>query len=272
MNNLPNSYGTDVLTSPQLDWLAKRLPEPAEYTGRPAYSNTVLLPGILKLLRAGCRWRDLDIPGFPSGVTHWRRLRFWEQKSRLSRLWRVILSALFHSGLIDLSRTALDGTLVSSYSFHQKTGYSGKHHRTGTKVSCLTDAQGIPLACVLASGNRHDAPLALPTINRLKIGQRTRPMMILADKGYDGADLRRTLRHRGIRTNIPTRQFQRRRKRGRPPRYDQTLGKQRFVVERTNSWFKSFRRIHFRYDVTIASFRAFVLLAYLVIGVRKLIG
>lgn len=212
------------------------------------------------------------MPGFPSGVTHWRRLRFWEQKSRLFRLWRVTLSALFHSGLIDLSRTALDGTLVSSYSFHQQTGYSGKHHQTGTKVSCLTDARGIPLVCVLASGNRHDAPLALPTVNCLNVGQRTRPGMILADKGYDGADLRRALRHRGIKTNIPERQFQRRRKRGRPPFYDRTLGKQRFIVERTNSWFKSFRRIHFRYDVTIASFRAFVLLAYIVIGVRKLIG
>jgi hypothetical protein len=43
------------------------------------------------------------------------------------------------------------------------------------------------------------------------------------------------------------------------------------VVERINAWLESFRRIRFRYDYTIVSFRAFVLLAYLVIGVRRLI-
>lgn len=214
----------------------------------------------------------MDMPGFPSGVTHWRRLRYWEQKSCLFRLWRMTLSALFRSGLVDLSSTALDGTLVSSFSFRQQTGYSGKHHRTGTKISCLTDANGILLSFMTAPGNRHDAALARQTISRLKVGQRTRPGMILADKGYDNTDLRRTLRHRGIRTNIPKRQFQRRRKKGRPPIYDQQLGKHRFVVERSNAWFKSFRRIHFRYDYTIVSFRALVLLACLVIGVRRLIG
>lgn len=212
------------------------------------------------------------MPGFPSGVTHWRRLQFWERKSHLWILWRLTLSTLFRLGLIDLSRSVLDGTLVSSFSFHQKTGYSGKHHRTGTKISCLTDAHGLPLSIVLASGNRHDLPLALPTLMHLKVGNRTRPDILLADKGFDSTTFRHVLRIRGIRTNIPERQFQRRRKRGRPPAYDQELGKHRFVVERTNAWFKSFRRIHFRYDYTIASFRAFVLLACLVIGVRKLIG
>lgn len=211
------------------------------------------------------------MPGFPSGVTHWRRLRYWERKSKLWILWRITLSTLFRVGLIDLSRAVLDGTLISSFSFKEKTGYSGKHHRTGTKLSCLTDAQGLPLSILFASGNRHDAPLALPTIRRLKVGQHTRPGIILADKGYDGADLRRTLLHRGIRTNIPERQFQRRRKRGRPPAYDRTLGKQRYVVERTNGWLKSFRRLRFRYDYTMASFRGLVLLACLVIGVRKLV-
>jgi len=39
------------------------------------YSNLDLLPGILRVLRSGCRWRDPDHPGSPSGVAHWHRLR-----------------------------------------------------------------------------------------------------------------------------------------------------------------------------------------------------
>ena len=173
--------------------------------------------------------------------------------------------------MIDLSRAVLDGTLIPSFSFRDKTGYSGKHHRTGTKASTLTDAQGFPLSLVLAPGERHDAPLALPTINRLRVGQRTRPDLLLADKGYDSVTIRRALRRRGIKTNIPERQFQHRRKRGRPPQYGRDIGKQRYVGERTNAWLKSYRRVHFRYDVTLVSFRAFLLLACVVICVRKLV-
>ena len=70
----------DVLSPRQLAFLADRLPElPRARTGRPAYSNRDLLPGILRVLRSGCRWRDLDRSGSPSGVTHWRRLRYWHK-------------------------------------------------------------------------------------------------------------------------------------------------------------------------------------------------
>jgi hypothetical protein len=56
VNILPNSHFTDVLNQKQLKWLADRLPEPSSHT-KPAYPNIVLLPGILKLLRGGCRRR-----------------------------------------------------------------------------------------------------------------------------------------------------------------------------------------------------------------------
>ena len=130
------------------------------------------------------------------------------------------------------------------------------------------------MAFQLASGNSHDQYLALPTVESLdsfKFGRLNRPKRLLADKGYDGRDLRRALRAKRIRANIPERQFKKRRKRGRPPKYDKVLGKQRFVVERTNAWLKSFRRIHFRYDRSLVSFKAFVLLSCVVICLRRLV-
>lgn len=75
---MPAILSTDVLTSRQLAFIAERLPEPPQApTGRPHYSNQDLLPGILRVLRSGCRWRDLNRPGFQSAVTHWRRFRYW---------------------------------------------------------------------------------------------------------------------------------------------------------------------------------------------------
>lgn len=225
----------------------------------------------MKVLRSGCRWRDLDAPGLPSGVTHWRRFRLWEGKSKLWWLWRQLLSRLYDHQQVDLSQAAIDGTLTPSFAFKSQTGYSGKYHRTGTKLVAVTESAGLPVSLVFSAGNRHDSPLALPALKRLKVGKRTRPKVLLGDKGFDSTTLRRTLRQRGIKTNIPEREFTRRRKRGRPPNYDKELGKKRYVVERTNSWLKSFRRVRFRYDYTIASFRGFVLLACIVVCVRRLI-
>lgn len=189
----------------------------------------------------------------------------------LWRVWRTLLTRLSYAQKVDFSRAVIDGTLIPSSSFREHTGYSGKHHRTGTKVVSITDRTGLPLCLVVAPGNRHDYPLAFPALKRLKVGRRRRPGMLLADKGFDGTAFRRTLRHRGIRGNIPERQFQRRRKRGRPPQYDQDLGRERYVVERTTAWFKSFRRVKFRYDYSIASFRAFLLLACIVVCVKRFI-
>ena len=61
---MPQIPSTDVLTPRQLAFIAERLPEPPHApSGRPHYTNHELLPGILRVLRSGCRWRDLDRPG-----------------------------------------------------------------------------------------------------------------------------------------------------------------------------------------------------------------
>lgn len=271
MNTLPKTHFSDVLSQRQLEFLAKQLPQPQAFTGRPAYANLDLLPGILKVLRSGCRWRDLDFPDFPSGVTHWRRLRFWQEKASFWPAWEQFLKLLVKAGKVNLKTAKIDGTLVPSYQFSSGVGYSGKHKRSGVKVSSVVDQEGLPLSIQLASGNVHDLVLALPTLKAIQVGRRTRPNLVLADKGYDSREFRRVLRARGIKANIPERQYQQRRKRGRPPKYDPLLGKSRFTVERTNGWMKSFRRIHFRFDRSLVMFEAWVLLACVVICLRKLL-
>lgn len=270
-NTLPKHYSSDVLTPGQFDFLAGRLPQPWAGTGRPAFSNQLLLPGILKVLRSGSRWRDLDSPGLPSGVTHWRRLKFWQGKDCLWPIWKLVLRWLARRGRVNLDTVKLDGTLVPSYRFKSCTGYSGKHNRTGVKVSAAVDTNGLPLAVKLAAGNVADVDLATATINRIRVGKRTRPEMVLADKGYDSTRLRRSLRRRGVKANIPERRYSHRRKIGRPPNYDPVLGRSRYSVERTNAWMKSFRRVHFRFDRTLPMFRSWVQLACIVICLRKLL-
>lgn len=94
MITLPNINSTDVLNYSQIEYLASKLPKPVANTGRPGYTNKELWPGILIVLRWGCRWRDLDRKGFPTGVTHWRRLRFWGKCLGIKNTWEIILNKL----------------------------------------------------------------------------------------------------------------------------------------------------------------------------------
>ena len=255
-----------MLDSQQIRYLARVLPQPKVATGRPSYTNLELLPGILRVLRSGMRWRDLDDDKLPSCVTHWRRLRFWQRNMGLKSVLNLILSNLGKKGKLDIKIASIDRSLMPSFNFADTTGYSGKYNKTGTKISTtLVDFLGTPLNILFAPGERHDMPLALPTVVNNSIGK---PGTLLADKGYDSNKFKLKLRKLGINPNIPQREMKGRKKQ---KDYNIPLGKMRFKVERTNAWIKSFRRLHFRFDYTLVSFKAFTYLALIVICLRKLI-
>jgi len=130
---LPNLNTTDVLNDNQLRFLALNLPFPKANTGRPSYPNIELLPGILKVLRSGCRWRDLDRKDCPTGITHWRRLRFWNSQFGLKDTWNLILKKLNELNRIDLNIASIDGSLVPSFNFFDTTGYSENIGKQGQR-------------------------------------------------------------------------------------------------------------------------------------------
>lgn len=278
ISTLPNTYTTDVLTSDQLEFVAKRLPCPNAVTGRSAYTNQELLGGILYVLRSGCRWRDLNRADFPSGITHWRRLRFWEREGGFNNLWKYLLNLLLKAGKLKLTTTSIDGSLIHSYAFKDTTSYSGYHHKLGTKISTVVDYSGIPLSRIEAIGSENDWIMARPTIEDIPSKLKKQIQKMLADKGYSNSHMRAYLHSLGINPDIPEKEdyITRREKvnliaQGRYKPKNQSSNHQRFVVERTFAWTKSFRRLKFRFDYTLLSFTAFLNLAFVVICIRKLL-
>jgi transposase len=270
-------YSIDVLTDEQMIFIAQQLPSPKATTGRPAYSNQELLPGILRVLRSGCRWRDLNLPGYPDGSTHWRRLRLWRKGLHFRWLWKRILRLLDEQNPQEkerrLKRLSIDGTLLQSFAFREKTGCSGKHRRVGIKASIVVDATGLPLSIVIARGNVADISLAEDTLSRIR-GYDSFKTTILADRGYDSRKFRKFAFNHGIYPRIPKRSNT---TEGKDPyryhmyRYDPDEGKFRFIVERTNAWFKSFRRLRNRFDYHLASFESWLYLAIIIVCVRRLV-
>lgn len=101
---------------------------------------------------------------------------------------------------------------------------------------------------------------------------RTRPKLLVADRGYDAKVLRRYLHQRGIAHVIPERREtkRKRRRRGRPPSFCAQTYRSRNVIERLVGWLKEHRRLATRFDKLASSFLAMVKLAFIRRYLKKL--
>ena len=136
----------------------------------------------------------------------------------------------------------------------------------------VTDGQGLPIGGLVASAQPAEIRWAEATLRTVRVPRRrgrprTRPRVLVADKGYDSDAFRRHLRRRGIRPCIPYRRH--RRRRGRRP--DLTPYRSRWRIERTFSWLGHFRRLVVRYERSVEVYWAFVLLAFILICLERIL-
>jgi len=140
----------------------------------------------------------------------------------------------------------------------------------GVKASIIVDGTGIPLGVTIAPGSWNDVRLAINTIENMRLEVPLYGSFLLADKGYDSFQFRKYLDWKGLRSNIPKRSLTLGLEK-ELYKCDPKLSKLRFIIERTNAWFKGFKRLRFRYDRSSYSFEAFLSLAIIVICVRRLL-
>jgi Transposase DDE domain len=144
----------------------------------------------------------------------------------------------------------------------------------GILIHTLTDAAGMPLANRTTPANGNERAQVMPLLDavRLRTGTRgrprKRPKVIVTDRGYAAKGLRRQLRTRGIRAQLPKRVWKTKPWRGRPI----TINVPRFQAERTFAWFqKQYRRLVVRWERRAACFAAFLAIATIHIWIQRLI-
>ena len=132
----------------------------------------------------------------------------------------------------------------------------------------------MPLSTRTTPANGDERAQVIPLLDALHIrtGKRGRPRKRLkvsaADKGYDAKDLRRRLRTRGIRPQIPKRRWKTKKLRGRPIKKDVP----RYQAERAFAWFqRKYRRLVVRWERLAACFNAFLAIAMIHMWVHRLI-
>jgi transposase len=217
-----------------------RPPKPRRfrYPGRKPVDDRKALTGIC--------WEDLPQEmGCGSGMTCWRRLRDWNEAGVWQALHEVLLEELNSADRIDWSRAAVDSSSVRALGGGEKTGPNPTDRaKSGSKHHVITDGEGTPLATILTGANAADVGQLEPLVDAIlpvkgKPGRpRSRPDRVYADRAYDSEPHRDRLRGRGIDPQIA------RRRTG----HGSGLGRYRWVVERTFSWFHRPRKLRLRTD------------------------
>ena len=128
-----------------------------------------------------------------------------------------------------------------------------------TKIHAVVDALGNPLHILLSAGQLHDVTFAEAALSGVPLDG----SVVLADKGYDSAQLITYIESRNGIANIPSRCTN-----SEQRDCDWWLYKERHLVECFFQKLKNFRRVATRYDKRDDSFLAFVLLACIAILVK----
>ena len=140
-------------------------------------------------------------------------------------------------------------------------GYDAGKKVKGRKLHALVDAEGFPLRIVVHSAGIQDRDGAALVFE--KIRQRFNWLeLVWADGGYNARQVKEAVaKQPGLRVEIVKRS-------------DDTKGfvvlPRRWVVERTFSWFGRNRRLAKDYENLAASIAAFVTLAAIQLGIKRL--
>jgi transposase len=142
--------------------------------------------------------------------------------------------------------------------------------KKGCKRHVLTDADGIPLVVQVGPANqRDDGKLedlleAFPVLTDSDEARtvQVQPRRLLGDRGYGFPHLIEVVHLYGIAAQLAAR--------GKDKEHGSGLGKQRYVVERTMSWWPPFRRITVCWERSKESFQGLHELAACVLCAHKL--
>lgn len=252
---------TRLIPQTQFDLLLEMLPTPRwKRIGRKRCSKSSLLSGILQVLKLGIGWNDIFNCGC-SGSSCWRYFKEVQRRSMLKQVFKKLAE-----DKTDISESASDTNTIWSYRFKGEVGWDGRHRMNGTKISLLTDIDGLPADVIVESARTFDGNFIDRHMENTA-GRRKRVLNL--DKIYVSLERRRSYRQKGTFINMEPRKNDYIRKRGPKFSFDKEKYKVRFKIERTFAWLENFRRIRHRVDRHISSYRAFVYLALIIILVRS---
>ncbi|WP_243349094.1 IS5 family transposase [Parabacteroides sp. FAFU027] len=194
-----------------------------------------ILNAIFYLLKTGCQWRMLPF-NFPPWQTVYYYLTVWRHNETIDRIHELLRDKVRQKagrekspslGLIDSQsvKTTRSGGICRGIDGGKKTKRRKRH--------IIVDTLGLLLAVAVHAAKEHDSKSA-PKVLALLKNRFDRLVKIIADGGYPGELIEYTKSNFKLILEIVLRKDD-------SPKFQ--VIPQRWVVERTFSWFESNRRL-----------------------------
>jgi len=196
--------------------------------------DRVVFEKLVQVLVFGCAYHRIA-DGSCSATTLRERRDEWIELGVIEALREAVLEAYDRFIGLELSEVAVDCCITKAPCGGEVSGRSPVDRgKRGIKRSTAVDAEGIPLAGVTNSANRHDSPLLVTTLEHASasVGGLPEGASVHLDRGYDSNATRERLEERGLIAEIS--------KKGKPSPLGAT---KRWVVERTNSWHNAHKKL-----------------------------
>lgn len=219
---------------------------------RQRVSNRLVFERLLLMLETShSSFSTFAVRGVVSASTLRRRFREWTDAGVFERLGDTALWAYDKIVGLDLDHIAVDGFKTTAPRGGDVSGPNPTDRRKmGRNWLNVVDQNGIPLVLVPASANTNDHLILEEALDRFeasKMSARPEHPMIHADAGFDVRWLMESLEERGYGYDIVCSYGDTSHKRSVAARLAKKSpgrnAKDRWHVERTNSWFRDFGRI-----------------------------
>lgn len=226
------------------------------------------LNGIIYHMRTGCQWNALPEEFGDDSSVH-RTMQRWIAKGVLSRVWGLVIEACAEIGGVEWKWQSFDCALGKARHGGDLIGPNPTDRaKNGTKRGVLTEADGGPVAMVLAPANQHDSLLlqdALETVIVEPPNPSRHEQHLCLDKAFDGAPCEATALVYGYKPHIRRIGEEKLDRRGRKQRKAR-----RWVVERTISWLNRCRAILIRWAKKSENYMGIIRLACTLLWYRRL--
>lgn len=224
--------------------------------GRPATDPKSIFNGIFYVFKTGIQWKAVP-DCFPSGSTLHRWFQFFVKNNFFYYLWEELLMNYDEEVSVQFKWQSIDSASIKSPLGGEGTGKNPTDRgKLGTKLSIIVDGNGVPLSLVIKGANVHDVNFVKENIEERLICDESDKIFqnyLCGDKGYDSEDLREQISNNELNPNIKSRGVEKREIKKNPNKKAR-----RWVVERTFSWLKKFRKVFTRWEKKVSNFKGVV--------------